>query len=90
MVHDAAIWLDPKQSNLVFNALSDEREDVGKPVIRLYGVNAEGNSVAAHVHNFTAYFYIHIIEEDITLNPEDIEKFRLKLNRECQAKDACL
>ena len=68
----------------------DEREDTGKPVVRLFGVNAAGNSVAAHVHNFTAYFYIHIIENNVTLNPEDIEKFRLKLNRECQARDACV
>ena len=68
----------------------DEREDTGKPVIRLYGVNAAGNSVCAHVHNFTAYFYIHIVENNIVLDTADIEKFRLKLNRECQAKDACV
>ena len=71
-------------------ALLDEKEDTGKPVIRLFGVNAAGNSVAAHVHNFTAYFYIHIVENNVTLDPGDIEKFRLKLNRECQAKDACV
>ena len=68
----------------------DEKEDAGKPVIRLYGVNANGNSVAAHVHNYTAYFYIHVVEQNIMLSPEDIEKFRLKLNRECQARDAII
>ena len=31
-----------------------------KPVIRLFGVTEEGNSVSAHVHNFTAYFYAQI------------------------------
>ena len=59
-------------------------------MIRLYGVNANGNSVAAHVHNYTAYFYIHVVEQNIVLSPEDIEKFRLKLNRECQARDAII
>ena len=68
----------------------DEKEDAGKPVIRLYGVNANGNSVAAHVHNYTAYFYMHIVEQNITITPEDIEKFRLKLNRDCQARDAVI
>ena len=64
------------------NVLSvDEKEDTGKPVIRLFGVNANGNSVCAHVHNFTAYFYIHIIEKDVTITAEDIENFRLSLNR---------
>jgi len=31
-----------------------------KPVIRLFGVNATGHSVAAYIHNFTAYFYIQV------------------------------
>lgn len=54
-----------------------EKEDTGKPVIRLFGVNAAGNSVCAHVHNFTAYFYIHIIEQNVTLSTEEIEQFRV-------------
>ena len=68
----------------------DEKEDTGKPVIRLFGVNAQGNSVCAHVHNFTAYFYIHIIEKDVTITAEDIENFRLSLNRQMMARDAVL
>lgn len=28
------------------------------PIIRLYGVTEEGNSVFAHVHGFVPYFYI--------------------------------
>ena len=51
----------------------DEKEDVGKPVIRLFGVNAQGNSVCAHVHNFTAYFYIHVVESNVNLTSEVIE-----------------
>ena len=68
----------------------DEKEDTGSPVIRLFGVNAQGNSVCAHVHNFTAYFYVHIIEEGVTLNREAIEEFRINLNKQMHAKDAVL
>ena len=47
----------------MFSLLLDEKEDTGKPIIRLFGVNAQGNSVAAHIHNFSSYFYIHIVED---------------------------
>lgn len=30
------------------------------PVIRFYGVNAEGNSIAAFIYNFQPYFYAEI------------------------------
>ena len=63
---------------------------MGKPVIRLFGVNAAGNSVCAHVHNFTAYFYIHICEKGVTLTTEQIEEFRINLNKQMHAKDAVL
>ena len=79
-------WRVSFKFSLVFSSLTkflhvDEKEDTGKPVIRLFGVNSQGNSVCAHVHNFTAYFYIHIIEKDVTITAEDIENFRLSLNR---------
>ena len=32
-------------------------------MIRLFGVTEEGNSVAAYVHNFTAYFYAQVCDE---------------------------
>jgi len=59
-------------------------------VIRLFGVNALGNSVCAHVHNFTAYLYIHIIEAQISLTTEEIEQFRISLNLQMHARDAVL
>jgi len=65
-----------------------EKEDTGKPVIRLFGVNAAGNSVCAHIHNFTAYFYIHIVEPNVTLTTEEIEQFRIQLNKVMNARDA--
>ena len=67
-----------------------EKEPTGKPVIRLFGVNANGNSVCAHVHNFTAYFYVHIIENAVTLSSDEIEEFRIKLNRSISEPDAVL
>ncbi len=36
-----------------------------KALIRLFGVTELGNSVAAHVHNFTAYFYAQVIEDRV-------------------------
>lgn len=27
-------------------------------IVRLYGVNAKGNSVVAHIYNFRPYFYM--------------------------------
>lgn len=59
-------------------------------MIRLFGVNAQGNSVCAHVHNFTAYFYAHIVERNITLSPEQLEEFRITLNKQMHARDAVL
>ena len=59
-------------------------------MIRLFGVNAAGNSVCAHIHNFTAYFYIHVIEKNVTITSDDIERFRIYLNRQMHARDAVL
>ena len=59
-------------------------------MIRLFGVNAAGNSVCAHVHNFTAYFYIHVIERSCVLTAEEIEEFRILLNKQMHARDAVL
>ena len=73
------------------NRMEGEKEETGKPVIRLFGVNAQGNSVCAHVHNFTAYFFIHIVERDnLTISAEDLEAFRLLLNSLVSACDAVL
>ena len=37
-------------------------------VIRMFGITAESNSVAVHVHNFTPYFYVKV-------NPANHAKF---------------
>ena len=67
----------------------NEAEAVGKPVLRMFGVNAEGNSVAAHVHNFSAYMYIQVVEP-IELTKSVVEDFRVHLNRALHSSDAVL
>ena len=33
-------------------------EEVEEPVIRIFGVNSDGNSVCAHIHHYTPYFHV--------------------------------
>ena len=80
-------FLVNSSQNVIF---IDEKEDTGNPVIRLFGVNAAGNSVCAHIHNFTAYFYIHVCEKNVNITNDDIERFRIYLNRQMHARDAVL
>lgn len=49
------------------------------PVIRMYGVTEEGNSVMAHVHGFAPYFYAAAPEN---FRPTDSNAFREALNNE--------
>jgi DNA polymerase elongation subunit (family B) len=53
-------------------------------VIRLFGVTEEGNSVAAYVHNFTAYFYAHV---DRACEFTEVELMRFK-NQLCSLVQA--
>lgn len=55
---------------------TESGQNGGLPIIRMFGVTENGNSVAAHVHNFTAYFYVHVIEENCELGPVEIDLFR--------------
>ncbi|XP_014678867.1 PREDICTED: DNA polymerase delta catalytic subunit-like [Priapulus caudatus] len=62
--------LDPTRHSLTFQQIDldhyigDHMEGMpgstvgSSPIIRMYGVNMEGNSVCAHVHGFTPYFYV--------------------------------
>ncbi|CAL1535781.1 unnamed protein product [Lymnaea stagnalis] len=43
------------------------------PIIRMYGITMEGNSVMAHIHGFTPYFYI---PAQNGFRKEDCGKFR--------------
>ncbi|KAK0053461.1 DNA polymerase delta catalytic subunit [Biomphalaria pfeifferi] len=47
------------------------------PIIRMYGITMEGNSVMAHIHGFSPYFYI---PAQPGFHKEDCEKFLEHLN----------
>jgi DNA polymerase elongation subunit (family B) len=36
-------------------------------IIRMFGITANGNSVVAHVHNFTPYFYVEVDAKRVNL-----------------------
>ena len=58
-------------------------EELEVPVIRLYGVNQEGNSIAVFIYNFQPYFYAEI-ETSHTLDSEmEREQLIKKLNDAC-------
>lgn len=48
-------------------------------VVRLYGVNDQGNSVMVHVHNFEPYFYVNAWTE--SLQQHDLIDFGQALNQ---------
>ncbi|OWR45213.1 DNA polymerase delta catalytic subunit [Danaus plexippus plexippus] len=64
--------LDPKVNKLVFQQLDIDHyngqplkdmpgSQIGPvPIMRMYGVTMEGNSVCCHVHGFTPYFYVTV------------------------------
>ena len=45
------------------------------PIIRMFGVNMEGNSIMAHVHGFAPYFYV---PAPPGFKAEDCGKFRVR------------
>ncbi len=49
------------------------------PVVRMYGVNRQGNSVCAFVHGFEPYFYVEL---PYGFTPDDIDAFRRALETE--------
>ncbi len=46
------------------------------PIVRMYGVTQQGNSVLAHVHGFASYFFVPAPQG---FKEEDCSKFRVGL-----------
>ena len=52
----------------------------GANVIRLFGVNAIGNSLCVYVHNFLTYFYVRVLDDAAGIDAKEIEQIRNHLN----------
>jgi DNA polymerase delta subunit 1 len=50
------------------------------PIIRLYGCTNNGNSVLAHVHGFTPYFYV-LMPQSIDIHDESLSVIRSSLDQ---------
>ncbi|CAG9858096.1 unnamed protein product [Phyllotreta striolata] len=81
--------LSPLEDNLIFQELELEHY-IGQvypgmpgpqkglvPIVRLFGITKEGNSVCCHIHGFSPYFYINLPKP---LSNTEITTFRSKLN----------
>ncbi len=51
------------------------------PVLRMFGVTMEGNSVCAHIHGFHPYFYVPVPVGENGFLEEHCSAFRANLNR---------
>lgn len=64
--------MDPKKDKLVFQQIDIDHYNgqpmpgmpgsqlAPVPIMRMYGITMEGNSVCCHVHGFTPYFYVTV------------------------------
>eukprot|EP00002_Diphylleia_rotans_P033158 TRINITY_DN7021_c0_g1_i1.p1 TRINITY_DN7021_c0_g1~~TRINITY_DN7021_c0_g1_i1.p1 ORF type:complete len:1103 (-),score=239.27 TRINITY_DN7021_c0_g1_i1:90-3398(-) len=55
------------------------------PIVRLFGVNREGNSVMAHVHGFTPYFFSPVPEG---FDPGNCERLRKAMNAKLETSSS--
>ncbi|XP_064635067.1 DNA polymerase delta catalytic subunit-like [Lineus longissimus] len=92
--------LNPKKDKFVFQQV-DVDYYVGQPlpgmpgstvgpvpIIRMYGITMDGNSILAHIHGFPPYFFV---TAPLNFKAEDCKKFKNALNdallKERSAKD---
>lgn len=71
--------IDSSKDDITFQQIDiEEASTPGQtPAIRIYGVNAKGNSVLVHVHGFRPYFYIHAPRN---FGPSHCREFQNHLN----------
>ncbi|XP_037933784.1 DNA polymerase delta catalytic subunit [Teleopsis dalmanni] len=86
--------LDPETDSLTFQQIDIENytgaplpgmpgSQIGPvPIIRMYGITMEGNSVCCHVHGFCPYFYISAPRQ---FEQADCHEFRTALNKKVLA-----
>nr|CAI5856955.1 unnamed protein product [Callosobruchus analis] len=86
--------LDPKFDNLIFQEIEIDSY-IGNvfsgmpgpqkgmvPILRMYGITNEGNSVCCHVHGFSPYFYVNVPANFTTA---DLPAFKEKLDNSVMA-----
>ncbi|XP_045785485.1 DNA polymerase delta catalytic subunit [Maniola jurtina] len=81
---------DPKKDALIFQQLDIDHyngqpiqgmpgSQLGPiPIMRMYGVTMEGNSVCCHVHGFTPYFYVSV---PANFNESTCRELKTNLNK---------
>ncbi|KAJ7623462.1 DNA polymerase family B-domain-containing protein [Roridomyces roridus] len=69
--------IDPKKDSIIFQQIEVEDAYEGLPTFRMFGVTKNGNSVLAHVRDFSPYFYV---AQPRGFRPEDLVPFRQELN----------
>ncbi|XP_069687440.1 DNA polymerase delta catalytic subunit isoform X2 [Periplaneta americana] len=86
--------LDPRQDALIFQQLDIDHytgspvagmpgsQHGPVPVMRMYGVTMEGNSVCCHVHGFTPYFFV---SAPSNFTNKDCYAFKMALNKAVMA-----
>lgn len=82
--------LDPKNDKLIFQQLDIDNyhgqpvqgmpgSQLGPvPIMRMYGITMEGNSVCCHVHGFTPYFYVTV---PINFTESSCNELKLNLSK---------
>ncbi|KAG7170869.1 DNA polymerase delta-like [Homarus americanus] len=82
--------LNPREESLTFQQIEIDHyigssidgmpgQHAGKvPVMRMYGVNDDGNSICCHVHGFSPYFYVTC---PLTFKESHLGEFKNVLNR---------
>eukprot|EP00452_MALV-II_sp_L67-6_P000218 gene218-46_t len=61
---------------------AQQKENSEAPVLRIYGITAEGHSVVAHIHGFTPYFYCPVANCDDAVKFQDSLEAALKDSRQ--------
>ncbi|KOB68271.1 DNA polymerase [Operophtera brumata] len=82
--------LNPKKDSLVFQQLDIDHYNgqpvqgmpgsqlAPVPIMRMYGVTMDGNSVCCHVHGFTPYFYVTV---PVNFTESTCNEMKTSLNR---------
>mmetsp|Transcript_600 Transcript_600/g.1850 ORF Transcript_600/g.1850 Transcript_600/m.1850 type:complete len:1054 (-) Transcript_600:39-3200(-) len=63
------------------------KPDTKVPVLRMYGVTEQGNSVMAHIHGFEPYFWVQCPSEDLAKKPEVFKQSLEEQLAQCGCRD---